>query len=79
MGIPVAKPDIKCTIFEDNKEAEEVTKLHKSRPRPKHIAVKCHHFRQAVKGNILHIKRIDTKDERANIFIKALPYPSFET
>eukprot|EP00957_Ditylum_brightwellii_P083308 6334039-Ditylum_brightwellii.AAC.1 len=38
LGIPIAKLDIKCTIFEDNKGAEELTKVYKSRPRTKHIA-----------------------------------------
>eukprot|EP00957_Ditylum_brightwellii_P155799 11860966-Ditylum_brightwellii.AAC.1 len=29
MNIAVAEPDIKCTIFEDNKEAEELAKVKK--------------------------------------------------
>eukprot|EP00957_Ditylum_brightwellii_P124909 9522350-Ditylum_brightwellii.AAC.1 len=64
MGIPISKPDIKYTIFEDNKGAEELAKVHKSRPRTKHSAVKYHYFRQAVKDKILHIIRIDTKDQK---------------
>eukprot|EP00957_Ditylum_brightwellii_P149173 11360209-Ditylum_brightwellii.AAC.1 len=78
MDITVAKPDIKCTVFEDNKGAKELVKVHKSRPRTKHIAVKYHHFRQAVKDKIFHITRIDTKDQRADIFTKVLPCQSFE-
>ena len=78
MQINVAEPDIKCTVFEDNKGAEELAKVHKSRPRTKHIAVKYHHFRQAVKDKILHITRINTKDQKADIFTKALPRQSFE-
>eukprot|EP00957_Ditylum_brightwellii_P066173 5021575-Ditylum_brightwellii.AAC.1 len=77
--ITVTKPDIRCTIFEDNKGAEELAKMHKSRPRTKHIAVKYHHFIQAVKDKILHVTRIDTKDQRTDIFTKALPSPSFES
>eukprot|EP00957_Ditylum_brightwellii_P209549 15362231-Ditylum_brightwellii.AAC.1 len=53
MNIDVAKPDIKCTAFKDNKGAEELVKIHKSRPRTKHIAVTCQHFRQEVKDKIL--------------------------
>eukprot|EP00957_Ditylum_brightwellii_P041055 3109481-Ditylum_brightwellii.AAC.1 len=79
MGIPIAKPDIKCTIFEENKGAEELTKFHKSRARTKHITVKYHHFRQAVKDKILYITRIETKVQRADIFTKTFSCPSFET
>eukprot|EP00957_Ditylum_brightwellii_P054588 4136168-Ditylum_brightwellii.AAC.1 len=78
MNINVAEPDIKCTVFEDNKGAEELTKVHKGRPKTKHIAVKYHHFRQAVKDKILHITRIDKKKQRADIFTKALFCQSFE-
>eukprot|EP00957_Ditylum_brightwellii_P202299 15329537-Ditylum_brightwellii.AAC.1 len=53
MQIAVAKPDIRCTVFEDNKGAEVLAKTHKSRPRTKHIVVKYHHFRQAVKDKKL--------------------------
>eukprot|EP00957_Ditylum_brightwellii_P096002 7314344-Ditylum_brightwellii.AAC.1 len=49
INIDVAEPDIKCTVFEDSKVAEELTKVHRNRPRTKHIAVKYHHFRLAVK------------------------------
>ena len=77
MQINVAKPDIKCTVFEDNKGAEELAKVHKSRPRTKKIAVTYHHFRQVVKDKVLHITRISTKDQKADIFTKALPCQSF--
>ena len=79
MQITVAKPDIRCTVFEDNKGTEELAKIHKSRPRNKNIAVKYHHFRQAVKDKILHVTRIDTKDQIADIFTKTLPRPRFES
>eukprot|EP00957_Ditylum_brightwellii_P004188 319079-Ditylum_brightwellii.AAC.1 len=79
MNIAVAKHGIKCTVFEDNKGAEELTKVPKNRPRTKHIAMKYHYFRQAVKDKILHTTIIDTKDERADIFTKSLPCQSFET
>jgi hypothetical protein len=78
MQINIAKPDVKCTVFEDNKGAEELAKVHKSRSITKHIPVKYHHFRQAVKDKILHITRISTKDQKADIFTKALPCQSFE-
>eukprot|EP00957_Ditylum_brightwellii_P190719 14519394-Ditylum_brightwellii.AAC.1 len=78
MNITVSKPDIKCTVFEDNKGVEKLAKVHKSRPRTKHIAVKYRHFRQAVKDKMLHITNIDAKDQRSDIFTKVLRCQSFE-
>eukprot|EP00957_Ditylum_brightwellii_P094739 7214697-Ditylum_brightwellii.AAC.1 len=49
------------------------------RPHTKHIAVKYYHFQKAVKDKIIIVKRIDTKDEKADIFTKPLPLQSFET
>eukprot|EP00957_Ditylum_brightwellii_P150093 11430392-Ditylum_brightwellii.AAC.1 len=49
MNNDIAKPDIKCTAFEDNKGAEELAKVTKNRPITTCIAVKYHHFRQAAK------------------------------
>ena len=43
-NIPKAELNIKCTIFEDNRGAEELAKVPKNRPRTKHIALKYHHF-----------------------------------
>ena len=60
------------TLFEDNKGAEELAKVPKNRPRTKHIAVKYHHFRQAVKDNILQVKRFATDEQLADIFTKPL-------
>eukprot|EP00957_Ditylum_brightwellii_P020949 1579127-Ditylum_brightwellii.AAC.1 len=34
MNITVVKPDIKCTLFEDNKGAEELTKFTRADPEP---------------------------------------------
>ena len=60
LNIPDAKLVIRCTLFEDNKGAEELANIPKNRPRTKHIAVKYHHFREAVKYKILLVKRVDT-------------------
>eukprot|EP00957_Ditylum_brightwellii_P207339 15352512-Ditylum_brightwellii.AAC.1 len=78
MKINIAKLDIKCIVFEDNRGTEELTKVYKIRLRTKDIGVECYHFRQIVKDKILHMTSIDTKDQRADIFTKALPHQSFE-
>ena len=72
LDIPEAKLQVRCTLFEDNKGVEELAKVPKNRPRTKHIAVKYYHFREAVKANILLIKRVDTAEQLADIFTKPL-------
>ena len=73
LKIPKAKLNIKCTLFEDNRGAEELAKVPKNRPKTKHIAVKYHHFRSAVKNAILQVHRVETKEQLYDIFTKALP------
>lgn len=71
--IPEITPTFRCTIFEDNKGAEQLAKCPKIRPRTKHIAIKYHHFREAVRQQKLIIKRVDTDEQRADILTKATP------
>ena len=49
-GFPVVKEKarVHCRVFEDNSGAIEMAKVHKFRPRTKHINVKLHHFRDYV-------------------------------
>ena len=72
LDIPEEKLQIRCTLFEANKGAEEISKVLKNRPRSKHIAVKYYHVRKAVKDNILLLKRIGTEEQLADIFTKSL-------
>ena len=72
LDIPQADLKIRCTLFEDNKGAEELAKVPKNRPRTKHIAVKYHHFRTAVQQGYLLVKRVDTLEQLADIFTKPL-------
>ncbi len=60
-------PTIHCTLFEDNVGAETLAKAPKMNARTKHIALKYHHFRSAVKQKILRITRVETKDQQADI------------
>ena len=64
-------PKIHCKVFEDNSGALELAKAPKMRPRTKHIALKYHHFRSFV-GNIISIHYIETTEQVADIFTKAL-------
>ena len=71
------KPLLHCTLFEDNNGALELATSPRYRPRTKHIAIKYHHFREHVKLGKVSIKPIDTKEQIADIFTKALPGPTF--
>ena len=72
------KPTIHTTVFEDNNGAIELAKEPKYRPRTKHIAIKYHHFRSHVEKGDVSVKAIDSKEQLADIFTKALPRPQFE-
>ena len=57
-------------MFGDNKGADTLANAPKMNARTKHIAIKYHHFREAVKKKILQIKRVDTKEQLADILTK---------
>ena len=78
MSIITKPPRIHCTLFEDNIGAEMLAKAPKMNPRTKHIAIKYHFFREAVKNKILKITRIDTKNQLADIFTKPTPLSTLE-
>ena len=43
----------------------------------KHIAFKYHHFREHVQKGLIETNPIDTLEQVADIFTKALPFPIF--
>ena len=72
-GFPIksARPKVHCKVFEDNNSgALEMAKVHKYRPRTKHINVKLHHFRDYVTRGDISIHPIDTKDQLADYLTK---------
>ena len=70
------KPKFFCTVWEDNRSCIKVAESPKFTPRPKHIALKYHHFRQYVGKSVL-IHPINTKEQVADIFTKPLDEPTF--
>ena len=72
------KPNIRCTLFEDNIGAQTLAQAPKMTPRTKHIAIKYHHFRESVKSGILIIERVDTTQQLADVFTKAVTLQTFE-
>ena len=78
--LEISETEIVChsKLFEDNKGAEELANVPKIRPRTKHIAVKYHHFRSHVASGAIKVVRVDTKEQLADIFTKALPREAFQ-
>ena len=72
------KPDIKCTVFEDNNGAMELAKAPKMQTRTKHIGLKYHFFRSMVSKKIINIEPIHTDEQTADIFTKPLVLVKFE-
>ena len=70
-------PIINVTVFEDNKGCIELVNTPKMRPRTKHIGLKYHHFRQHVADKTVTVQYIDTKDQIADLFTKAMADPQF--
>ena len=68
---------MKCKVFEDNSGAIELAKAPKICPHTKHIALKYHHFKEHIRKGLIEINPIDTLEQVADIFTKALPFPIF--
>jgi hypothetical protein len=61
-------------IFEDNNGALALAKSPTLTPRSKHFATKYHFFKSHLKenGGVLDLRKIDSKDQAADIFTKPL-------
>ena len=72
--VPFGKkaPVVHCTVHEDNKGCIDLIQTPKIRPRTKHIALKYHHFRSFVKSGAISVKYIETAEQIADLFTKAL-------
>jgi len=70
----VPKPKVHCTVYEDNSGALEIARIHKYRPRTKHLNVKLHHFRQYVNDGSIQIQDIDTSDQEADYLTKPVDH-----
>ena len=68
----------KSTVFEDNNGARILATSPKMTPRSKHIAVKYHFFQSKVDSGEVEVVRVDTTQQKADIFTKGLAPESFE-
>ena len=67
------------TLFEDNNGALSFSKSPSKTQMTRHIDVKYHLSREHVgEGKGVMIQRLESKDERANIFTKELPEETFQ-
>ena len=71
---------IKSTIWEDNNGCLTLAKMEAPRmmPRSKHYAVKYHWFQEHLKPEGIEIKKVDTKEQLADILTKSLHVKSFQ-
>jgi len=74
-GVEVAttQASVKCKVFEDNSGALEMAKVHKCRPRTKHLNVKLHHFRSHVESGTITTLPISTHEQLADYLTKPVP------
>ena len=77
LNVESKRPSVKCKVSKDNNGAIKLAMAPKIRPRTKHIALKYHHFKEHVWKGLIKINPIDTLEEVADIFTKALPFPIF--
>ena len=71
---------MRVTVREDNSGALTLANLEPGRmtPRSNHYGVKYHWFREHLKPNNIEVLKIDTKDQQADMLMKALQTEKFE-
>ena len=62
----------KSTVYEDNNGAQTVATCPRLTPTSKFIATKYHWFQQLADSGEIDIKRVDSKNQLADIFTKGL-------
>ncbi|CAK1358438.1 unnamed protein product [Cercospora beticola] len=69
----------KVTLYIDNNAAIKLSKNPEFHARTKHIELRHHFLREQVQDGAIQIKRVNTKDNLADMFTKALPRATFES
>lgn len=79
MKLDFASPAlVHSTIFEDNNGALGLATSPKLTPRTKHIGIKYHWFKSHIgEDQGIHIKKIESDRQKADIFTKGLPAETF--
>jgi len=66
------------TLYCENLSAINISKNHIQHSRTKHIDIQHHFIRDLVKEKIVTLEHVDTEEQLADIFIKALDAKQFE-
>ncbi|KAL7575276.1 hypothetical protein ACA910_001801 [Epithemia clementina (nom. ined.)] len=66
-------PAVHCAVWEDNSGALEMAKVHKVRPRTKHLNNQYHHFRGYVDRREIELFAKATDEQIADMLTKPLP------
>ncbi|MCH79603.1 putative gag-pol polyprotein [Trifolium medium] len=66
------------TLFCDNLSAINISKDSSQHSRTKHIVIRHHFIRDSVEENVLALEQVDTEEQLADIFTKALDAVQFE-
>ncbi|KAL7565945.1 hypothetical protein ACA910_008403 [Epithemia clementina (nom. ined.)] len=66
-------PAVHCSVWEDNSGALEMAKVHKVRPRTKHLNNQYHHFRGYVDRREIELFAKATDEQIADMLTKPLP------
>ena len=69
---------VRCTVFEDNNGALLLATNQRITNRTKYFLVQWHHFWAHVKDGTIVILKVESKEQRADYFTKALPREVFE-
>jgi hypothetical protein len=75
LGLNTVKPS---TLYCDNQAAIAISNNDVHHARTKHIDIRHHYVRDAIKAKEIDIKWISTNNQLADIFTKPLPRQSFE-
>jgi len=78
-GFPVFAnaPNVHTRLYEDNSGAIEIMKVPKVRSRTKHLNVKYHHYREAVRKQRIKIFKIESECQPSDMLTKSLSPPLF--
>ena len=76
MGFP---EDIPTPVYEDNTACIEWgNHVIGGRERAKHIDIRKHFAHEVIQNGAMRLIKVDTTDQLADIFTKALPFPQFK-
>jgi hypothetical protein len=78
LGAKHYKARMYSKVFEDNNGALQLARAPRMTPRTKHYGIKYHFFRDQVDKGDIKLYKVDTKEQRADIFTKGLVLSIFE-